>query len=319
MLTNLYLDQNMCTGSFPPVKNLTKLSVLELAYNNFSGAIPSSLLSMPFLSGMDLNENHLTGSIEIPNSSTSSKLEDLRLANNHFEGQILEPISKLTNLKHLDLSFLSTSYPIDLSLFSSLKSLEILDLSGNHTSPASLSSDLYIPLTLEILTLTHCDISEFPNILMTLKKLAYIDLSENRIKGKIPEWLSSLPRLSTVNLIHNSFNGFQGSTESLVNSEIRILVLNENSFEGALPNLPLSIEVFSAHYNSFSGEIPLSICNRSSLVVLGLSYNNFTGPIPQCLSNFTMVNLRKNNLEGSIPACSMLVLLYGHSTLASID
>ncbi|KAF3556661.1 hypothetical protein F2Q69_00017187 [Brassica cretica] len=41
------------------------------------------------------------------------------------------------------------------------------------------------------------------------------------------------------------------------------------------------------------------------LALLDLSYNNFTGSIPPCLSNFQtsliVVNLRKNNLEGSLP------------------
>ncbi|KAL1222485.1 Receptor like protein 23 [Cardamine amara subsp. amara] len=319
-LTHLVLGQNMFTGSFPPVQNLTKLSVLELSYNNFSGPIPSSLLSMPFLSHLDLKENHLTVSFEVPNSSTSSKLVSLFLANNHFEGNILEPISKLINLKELDLSFLSSSYPIDLSLFSSLKFLAFLDLSGNNIYPASLSSDSHIPWTLEMLTLKHCSISEFPNILKTLKKLEYIDLSDNRIKGKIPEWLWSLPRLSTLNVANNSFNGFEGSSEVLVSSAVQQLEMDSNNFEGVLPNLPLSISIFFADYNSFRGEIPLSICNRSSLTALDLSYNNFTGPIPQCLSKLEIVELRKNNLNGSIPdvfyvGASLLTLDVGYNRL----
>ncbi|KAL1220467.1 Receptor like protein 23 [Cardamine amara subsp. amara] len=300
-LTHLLLDQNKLSGSFPPVQNLTKLSHLELSYNNFSGAVPSSLLSMPFLSHLDLNENHLTGSIEVSNSSTSSKLVYLRLANNHFDGKILKHISKLINLMDLDLSFLNISYPIDLSLFSSLKYLSLLDLSGNKISQASINSDSYIQLTLGMLTLKYCGIKEFPKMLKTLQNLEYIDLSNNRIKGKIPEWLWSLPLLSTMVFSKNLFNGFQGSAEVLVNSSVRKLFLEGNNFKGALPNLPLSIELFSADYNTFRGDIPISICNRSSLTVLSLSYNNFTGPIPKCLSNLAFVMLRKNNLEGSIP------------------
>ncbi|KAL1220465.1 Receptor like protein 23 [Cardamine amara subsp. amara] len=313
-LTNLFLGESMLTGSFPPVQNLTKLSLLQLSHSNLSGAIPSSLLSMPFLTFLDLSENHLTGSIEVPNSSTSSKLVTLLLANNHFEGKILEPISNLINLMELDLSFLNTSYPIDLSFLSSLKSLEILDLSGNNISPASLSSDSHIPLTLEMLTLNYCGISEFPNILKTLQQLEYIEITDNRIKGTIPEWLWSLPRLNTVIVGNNLFNSFQGSAEVLVNSSVRALFLYGNNFEGALPNLPLSIQIFSAQNNSFKGEIPLSICNRSSLIALVLSYNNFSGPIPQCVSNFTFVDLRKNNLKGSIPN-----LFHAGASLRTLD
>ncbi|KAG7642921.1 Leucine-rich repeat typical subtype [Arabidopsis suecica] len=297
-LTELHLSNNQLTGGFPQVQNLTNLSHLDFENNKFSGTVPSSLLMMPFLSYLNLYGNHFTGSIEV---STSSKLEILYLGLKPFEGQILEPISKLIHLKRLELSFLNISYPLDLNLFSSLKSLTYLDLSGNSISPRSLRLDLYIPLTLEKLLLEQCGIIEFPNILKTLQKLEYIDMSNNRINGKIPEWLWRLPRLRSMSLANNSFNGFEGSTDVLVNSSMEILFMHSNNIQGALPNLPLSIKAFSAGYNNFSGEIPLSICNRSSLAALSLPYNNFTGKIPQCLSNLTFVHLRKNNLEGSIP------------------
>ncbi|KAG7583378.1 Leucine-rich repeat [Arabidopsis suecica] len=300
-LTKLKLPFNDLTGSLPLVQNLTKLSWLELSYNHFSGTIPSSLFNMPFLSYLSLKENNLNGSIEAPNSSSSSRLEHLYLGKNHFEGKILEPISKLINLKELDLSYLNTSYPIDLSLFSSLKSLLLLDLSGDWISQASLSSDSYISSTLEALYLKQCNISDFPNILKTVHNLESIDVSHNRISGKIPEWLWSLPRLSTLFIENNLLTGFEGSSEVLVNSSVQILDMDSNSLEGALPHLPLSINYFSTKNNRFGGNIPLSICNRSSLDVLDLSYNNFTGPIPHCLSNFLILNLRKNNLVGSIP------------------
>ncbi|EFH61936.1 hypothetical protein ARALYDRAFT_480008, partial [Arabidopsis lyrata subsp. lyrata] len=300
-LTELKLLSNDFTGSLPLVQNLTKLSILELSDNHFSGTIPSSFFTMPFLSDLGLNGNNLNGSFEAPNSSSSSRLEHLHLGKNQFEGKILEPISKLINLKELELSFLNTSYPIDLSLFSSLKSLLLLDLSGDWISQASLSSDSYIPSTLEALVLRDCNISDFPNILKTLQNLEFIALSNNRISGKIPEWLWSLPRLSSVFIGDNMLTGFEGSSEVLVNSSVQILDLDSNSLEGALPHLPLSISYFSAKNNSFTSDIPLSICYRSSLDILDLSYNNFTGLISPCPSNFLILNLRKNNLEGSIP------------------
>nr|VDD14832.1 unnamed protein product [Brassica oleracea] len=313
-LTELYLQNNQLTGSFPPVQNLTMLVVLNLVGNHFSGTIPSSLTTMPFLSHLDLRVNDLTGSIEFPNSSTPSRLEYLYLGNNHFEGKIIEPISKLINLTHLDLSFLNTSYPVDFRLFSSLKSLLHLDLSGNSISPASLGSKSDIPIDLEILLLRGCGIKEFPNILKNLEKLENIDISGNMIKGKVPEWLWKLPRLNTVFLSNNSFNGFEGPVDVLVNSSVKTLFLEQNYFEGAIPLLPLYITDFSALDNRFTGSIPLSVCNYRSLMLLRLPYNKLTGPIPQCLSNLTFVNLRKNNLEGSIPDA-----FYKSSSLRSLD
>ncbi|CAN7010237.1 unnamed protein product [Brassica oleracea var. botrytis] len=301
-LTDLYLGRNKLTGSFPLVQNLTNLSTLELSYNHFSGTIPFSLITMPFLSQLDLRGNNLAGSMEVINSSsTLSSLEFLYLGDNNFGENILEPISKLINLKQLDLSFLNTSYPIDLTLFSSLKHLLYVDLSGNNISPPSLSSNSDIPPNLERLFLSGCNISGFPNILKILENLEMLDLSENSIKGKIPEWLWSLPRLSTVSFANNLFNGFQGPTDVLANSSLTCLDIERNFFEGAIPTLPLSINILAASRNRFTGKIPHSICNRSSLTHLILPYNNLTGPIPPCLSNLRAVNLRKNNIEGSIP------------------
>ncbi|CDY48530.1 BnaC04g43190D [Brassica napus] len=300
-LLSLNLDKNKFTGSFPPVQNLTMLSVLHLYENHFYGTIPSSLFTMPSLSDLDLSVNDLNGSINFPNSSTLSRLEYLYLGNNHFEGKIIVPISKLINLKILDLSFINTSYPIDISLFAPLKSLSVLYLSGNPISSASLDTSLGIPTNLESLLLQGCGIIEFPNILKNLEKLELITLSHNRIKGKIPEWLWNLPRLTTVFLKNNSLNGFEGPVDVLVNSSVKELNLEQNCFEGEIPILPLSISVLSTQYNRFTGSIPLSICNCRSLTDLLLGYNNLTGPVPQCLSNLTFVTLRKNNLEGSIP------------------
>ncbi|CAH8261890.1 unnamed protein product [Arabidopsis lyrata] len=305
-LTYLNLGFNNFTSSSLPYElgNLNKLESLDVSSSSLFGQVPPTIsnlthasCTLPSTTSTIVSQfgNNLNGSFEAPNSSSTSMLEGLYLGKNHFEGKILEPISKLINLKELDLSFLKRSYPIDLSLFSSLKSLLLLDLSGDWISQASLSSDSYIPSTLEALRLKYC------NIIKTLHNLEYIALSNNRISGKIPEWLWSLPRLSSMYIGDNLLTGFEGSSEVLVNSSVQILVLDSNSLEGALPHLPLSINYFSTKNNRFGGNIPLSICNRSSLDVLNLSYNNFTGPIPPCLSNLLILILRKNNLEGSIP------------------
>ncbi|CAN6843082.1 unnamed protein product [Brassica oleracea] len=217
-LKELYLQDNQLTGSFPLVQNLTMLSAIDVSDNHFSGTIPSSLTTIPFLLELLLSGNDFIGSIEFPNSSTPSRLEYLYLGNNHFEGKIIDPISKLINLIHLDLSFLNTSYPIDVSLFSSLKSLLKLDLSGNSISPASLGPKLDISKNLEVLKLSGCGITEFPSILKILDKLKNIDLSDNIIKGEVPEWLWKLPRLNTVFLL-NWFGRSSGCFDKFIGEE----------------------------------------------------------------------------------------------------
>ncbi|CAL9235376.1 unnamed protein product, partial [Arabidopsis halleri] len=65
------------------------------------------------------------------------------------------------------------------------------------------------------LDLSGCGISQFPNLLKSLHNLEIIDVSNNNIRGKVPE---NLPRLSIVSLSNNSFTSFEGSREVLENS-----------------------------------------------------------------------------------------------------
>ncbi|XP_010513099.1 PREDICTED: receptor-like protein 12 [Camelina sativa] len=174
---------------------------------------------------------------------------------------------------------------------------------------------------MERLVLSGCDIGQFPNFLKTLHNLELIDISHNKIKGKVPKWFWTLPHLLVVRLANNSLNGFEGSSaEVLVNSSVQILSLASNNFKGPFPDPPPFINLLNARNNSFTGNIPLSTCNRSPFTLLILSYNNFTGQIPQCLCNFRIVKLRKNNLEGSIPdmfyvGASMQTLDIGYNQL----
>ncbi|KAG2327795.1 hypothetical protein Bca52824_010523 [Brassica carinata] len=341
-LSYLDLSNNEFTGNFDLVRNLSKLSFLDLSSNHFSGTLnpSSSLFGFHHLIYLNLADNNLVSSSIPSEFGNLNRLEVLPLSNNGLHGQLpssfdnltrlkilllqhseltgtLEPISKLINLEKLDLSFLNRSYSIDVRNFSSLKSLSRLSLSGNTISPTSFSSNSCLPLSLEVLVLSGCGISQFPTFLKGLHSLERVHISDNNIKGKVPEWFWNLPRLRMVTLVNKSFTGFEGSRDVLQNSLVKILDLDLNHFKGPFPNPPHSLTILSAWNNSFTGSIPPAICNQSTLALLDLSYN-FTGSIPRCLSNFQtsliVVNLRKNNLEGSL-----LEMCYDGALLRTLD
>ncbi|KAG2275318.1 hypothetical protein Bca52824_057873 [Brassica carinata] len=223
---------------------------------------------MPFLSTLHLSNNHLTDSLETMNCSSSSKLETIYLSNNYLSGRILEPLSKFTNLKELYLSFQNTTGAIN---FFSLgfKSLEL-----NPGSP-----------NLKELVLNNCNIEEFPTFMKNLTKLVILRTVNNRLKGEVPKWLWSMPSLSALFLSHNSLNSFS----------IRHLT---RSFPVISPRLSYVL----ASDNSFTGEIPLSLCNQTYLNLLNLAHNNFSGSIPRCLIiSVQDVDLGNNNLIGRLP------------------
>ncbi|CAN6903115.1 unnamed protein product, partial [Brassica oleracea] len=111
-----------------------------------------------------------------------------------------------------------------------------------------------------------------------------------------------------------------------------MLDLRSNAFRGSLPIfISPRLGVMIASNNSFTGDIPLSLCNQSYLGLLDLSHNNFSGlmsrfktvknteyhgSIPRCLINSSVesMNLRNNNLIGRLPD-----IFDKRDTLATLD
>lgn len=81
------------------------------------------------------------------------------------------------------------------------------------------------------------------------------------------------------------------------------LALTDNKLDGSLP-LPESLRRLYAWGNSFSGEIPSSVCDLKILQDMWLSDNFFHGRIPECLQNMSSLSglgLSNNQFEGPIP------------------
>ncbi|KAH0883079.1 hypothetical protein HID58_059175 [Brassica napus] len=288
-LNTLDLSYNKFTGPFPNIQNLTLLSYIDLSNNDFSGTVPSYLFTMPSLWYINLRQNHLTHPREDINSSETSKLQHLDMANNLLSCRILEPISKLAKLTELDLSFQNTPDTIN---FDSLpfKSLESLDLSGNVITRLNIGSK-----NLQELTLSSCNMTEFPTFIKTLRSLQKLDLFKNRILGKAPS------------LRYNSF--------------LSELDLSSNAFHGSFAMIPPTMQTIYASNNHFTGDIPLSLCNASGLGRLDLSNNNFSGSIPRCLIGKSLgtLKLHNNNLIGTLPyieKSGLQILDVGHNQIS---
>ena len=78
---------NALTGNIPDFSGANDLIQVDLDYNKLRGNVPFSLLSLPNLKFLYLNNNTLTG--EIPEDfGRSTSLIDLFLSNNELEGEI---------------------------------------------------------------------------------------------------------------------------------------------------------------------------------------------------------------------------------------
>ncbi|CAL9218026.1 unnamed protein product [Arabidopsis halleri] len=281
-LRSLSLCSNQFTGSLPP--NISQLSKLEsFCADSFMGAILSSLLKIPSLKDISLECNHHNNLLGIENISMLPNLQSFSIHHNNYNKVGL----------------------VDLNVFSSLRKLNRLYISGIPISTANITSHSDFPSHLFELRLLDCNLTEFPYFIRNGRSLHILALSNNKIKGQVPNWLWRLPELLVVDLSRNSLSGFNGSLKASLESKVLNVDLRSNAFQGPLFIPSMFLLYFDGSKNNFTGEIPQSICGLSSLYVLDLSDNNLHGSIPWCLetqmSSLTALNLRNNSLRGSLP------------------
>jgi Leucine-rich repeat (LRR) protein len=90
--------------------------------------------------------------------------------------------------------------------------------------------------------------------------------------------------------------------------KLRSLALNDNQFEGELPDSlagNTTLIAIGVHNNKLTGTLPRSLGSMTQLVHLRIDNNRLTGTIPQeiiSLPNLVYLNLTDNKLSGEIPA-----------------
>ncbi|KAJ1386386.1 Leucine-rich repeat [Sesbania bispinosa] len=291
-LRYLDLSGTSFSGEIPnSIGHLKYLNHLGFRGCNFDGMVPISLgnltqlmyLSLGFNINLnDLSFNQLTGSV---NEFSSYSLRRLSLYNNKLQGNFPNSIFELGNLTELALSSNNLSGPLDFHKFSKLKSLYYLDLSQNSFLSINFDSNIdYTLPNLASILLSSSNLSSFPQFLARLQNLQELDLSDNKINGKIPKWFHEKLLHSWKNMYH--------------------IDLSFNKLQGDLPIPPSGTQVFLVSNNNFSGEISSTLCDASSLNVLNLAHNNLTGLIPQCLGTFPSfwaLDMQMNNFHGSMP------------------
>ncbi|PKV51938.1 Leucine-rich repeat (LRR) protein [Aquimarina sp. MAR_2010_214] len=137
-------------------------------------------------------------------------------------------------------------------------------------------------------------------------KLISINISNNNLKGTLPNSINGLVYLKQLYLYSNQLIGnIPSSIGDLI--ELQTLSLDNNQFTGNIPssigNLS-NLDGLALYKNQLGGMIPKELGNLLKLRFLFLHSNQISGPIPLELGGLTNVeniNLSSNKLIGQIP------------------
>ncbi|KEH38645.1 putative leucine-rich repeat-containing, plant-type, leucine-rich repeat domain, L [Medicago truncatula] len=329
----LSLNHNDFNGTIPSThfEGLVNLMSIDLGDNSFEGRVPSTLFRLQSLQQLMLYYNKFEGVLEeFPNASMSL-LEMLDLSGNNFEGSIPMSTFKLKRLRLLQLTKNKFNGTIQLDVFGKLQNLTTLDLGHNNLfvdANIKDGSEASSFPSLKTLWLPSCNLKAFPDFLKYKSSMLYLDLANNQISGKVPNWIWRFDSMVILNISYNSLTYFEGPLHNL-SSNLFKLDLHSNQFQGLAPTFlknaiyldyssnrfnSINLRDIESHMpflyylslsnNSFHGTIHESFCNISGLKALDLSYNSFNGNIPMCLlrrsSTLRLLNLGGNKLNGPI-------------------
>ncbi|CAM0910245.1 unnamed protein product [Alopecurus aequalis] len=158
--------------------------------------------------------------------------------------------------------------------------------------------NLTFPVALELgFNALHGDV---PASIGRLRRLRFLDLGYNAFSGEFPANLSSCIAMETMFLDNNNLRGRMLEISHSVSVNQHLLRLKNNSFTGPVPaslaNMS-SLNYLSLAINQFDSVIPPGLADITSLVFLDLSVNSLHGALP--LSLYNLSSLRAFHVEGN--------------------
>ncbi|GJX00962.1 LRR receptor-like serine/threonine-protein kinase HSL2 [Tanacetum coccineum] len=303
-LTFLNISSNLFVGKLPefqpPFLNLT---VFDVAYNNFTGSIPTTLSESLSLQMVDLSSNFFSG--KVPESLTNlSELTKFVAPENLFTGPLPEAIGRLKKLQIFRISDTQMSGKIPESI-GDLESIISIDLSANKLTGN-------IPVSIgQLKSIQHLWVysnhltGEIPDVFGNLSNLIEFDASLNNLTGKLP---ASLVGLHLKSLAVND-NKLEGEISNVLasNPNLTQLKLFNNSFSGVLPERlgeMSDLEEFDVSGNMFEGLLPVNLCYQKKLQKLVCFNNRLSGGVPAAYGDCKSVYyiwMSNNEFSGYFP------------------
>jgi len=247
-LYELDISDNGLNGSVPESfwNILQNMGMLNMSYNNLSGAIPNISVKLLHSPSIILNSNHFEGKIP----SFLLQALELRLSNNKFSDLSSFICDQITS------------------------PMAILDLSNNQLK------------------------GHLPDCWKSVDLLMFLDLGNNKLSGKIPVSMGSLVELEVLVLRNNNLVGeLASSLKKCIN--LIMLDVGENVLSGPIPpwigESMQKLIILIMRENHFSENLPIQLCYLKHIQFMDLSRNMLSKGIPSCLQNLTAMSQKSIN------------------------
>ncbi|XP_047158136.1 receptor-like protein EIX2 [Vigna umbellata] len=278
-----------------------QIIILDLRSCKLGPSFPSWLQTQRSLYHLDISENRLNGSVPKWFWNNLRDVGYLYMSQNNLSGAIPDNISlKLFNRPSIFLN--SNNFEGKIPQF--LLQASDLRLSDNKFS------DLFSFICDQRTdVMTTLDLSNnqlkghLPDCWKSVHQLFFLDLRNNKLTGKIPVSMGSLVKLEVLVLRNNNLRGELAST--LKNcSNLIMLDVAENMFSGPIPswigeNMQQLI-ILNMRGNHFSGHFPIQLCYLKRIQFLDLSRNMLSKGIPSCLKNLTAMTEKNINTSDTL-------------------
>ncbi|RZB61477.1 receptor-like protein EIX2 [Glycine soja] len=277
-LIDLGLSSCKLGPTFPSwLKTQRSLYELDISDNGINDSVPDLFWNnLKYMIFLNMSHNYLIGSI--PNISLKLPLRPSILLNsNQFEGKIP--------------SFL-------------LQASQLMLSENNFSDLFSFLCDQSTASNLGTLDVSHNQIKgQLPDCWKSVKQLLFLDLSSNKLSGKIPMSMGALVNMEALVLRNNGLMGELPS--SLKNcSSLFMLDLSENMLSGPIPSWigesMHQLIILNMRGNHLSGNLPIHLCYLNRIQLLDLSRNNLSRGIPTCLKNLTAMSEQSINSSDTL-------------------
>ncbi|XVE99731.1 hypothetical protein REPUB_Repub03eG0226100 [Reevesia pubescens] len=252
-----------------------RVSTLNLVGLKLSGSISPLIGNLTFLREVDFSDNKLKGNIPVELGHLR-RLRYLNLSVNHLQGQLPVELTNCSYLQVLILRYNNLTGEIPFNL-GSMKNLTQFSLGVNNlfgTIPSSFGN--LSSLNFLVLSDNYFE-GIIPSALGRVSNLEVLGLSANKLSGTIPPAIYNISSLIALSLTSNQFSGRLATEFGLAFPKLEIFYVGNNQFTGMIPrsvsNIS-SLQYFDIGLNNFFGSVPNNLGNMKNLQALTIDYNN---------------------------------------------